>query len=192
MWSGSSTTPPSTSSRGSEASAAHRWVAAAAASPVTLSVALVLVLSWGLSVAWWAIFEPISAEARTTNLVIPAGTAEAVARGEPPPFIPNSLTIGRNGRVRVINQDVVAHRIGAWTVPPGGSAVIEPAETGEGVACTITPSGTMPVFLDRRPPITSTFLPAALLGLPSALIVGLIVFVVRRIDAGGGGADGAD
>jgi hypothetical protein len=167
----------------------RRWAAAAAASPVTLAVVLVLALSWGLSLAWWAIFEPISAEARTTNLVIPAGTAEAVARGEPPPFIPNSLTIGRNGRVRVINQDVVPHRIGAWTVPPGGSAIIEPADTEEGVACTITPSGTMPVFLDRRPPITSTFLPAALLGLPSAVIVGLIVFVLRRIDAGAEGSD---
>lgn len=147
-----------------------------------LSVAVVLFLSWGLSLAWWAIFEPIGAEARTTNLVIPFGTAQAVARGEPPPFIPNSLTIGRNGRVRVINEDEVAHRIGAWTIPPGGSAVIEPAESGEGISCTITASGTMPVFLDRRPPITSTVLPALLLGVPSAIIVGFIVFAVRRLD----------
>lgn len=149
---------------------------------MTLAVVLVLLLSWGLSLAWWAIFEPISAEARTTNLVIPAGTAAAVARGELPPFIPNSLTIGRNGRVRVINEDVVPHRVGAWTVPPGGTAMIEAAEDEEGVSCTITPSGTMPVFLDRRPPITSTFGPALLLGVPSALLVGVIVFVVRRLD----------
>lgn len=147
-----------------------------------LSVALVLFLSWGLSLAWWAIFEPIGAEARTTNLVIPLGTAEAVALGEPPPFVPNSLTIGRNGRVRVINQDEVAHRIGAWTIPPGGSALIESADSEDGISCTITASGTMPVFLERRPPISSTVLPALFLGVPSAVVVGLIVFAVRRLD----------
>ena|GEM_PF-1712363 len=152
---------------------------------MSLTVVLVLALSWGISLAWWAIFEPITAEARTTNLVFPQGTADAVARGELPPFIPNSLTIGRNGRVRVINEDSVPHHIGAWTVPPGGSAIIEPAETGDGVTCSITPSGTMPVFLDRRPPLTSTFVPAAMLGIPSAVIAGLIVFVLRRIDTGG-------
>ncbi len=149
-----------------------------------LSVVIVLAISWLLSLAWWAILEPISAEARTTTLVIPRGTAEAVARGEEPPFIPNSLTIGRNGRVRVVNEDVAPHSVGAWTVPPGGSAIIEPAATGEGVTCTITPTGVMPVFLDERPPITTTFLPALMLGIPAAVVTGGAVWVASRIGSG--------
>jgi len=149
--------------------------------PWLVAVVGVFLLSWLLSLAWWAILEPISAEARTTTLVIPQGTAAAVARGEDPPFIPNSLTIGRNGRVRVVNEDVVPHAVGAWTVPPGGAAVIEPAETGEGVSCTITPSGVMPVFIDRRPPITSTFWPALMLAIPGSVVAGGAAWGASRI-----------
>ena len=77
------------------------------------------ILGLVLSLIWWALLEPAAAGNRVTELIIPRGTADAVARGEPAPFIPNSLSLGRNRALRVRNDDVVAHKVGAAPVQPG-------------------------------------------------------------------------
>lgn len=55
-------------------------------------------------------------------LVIPAGTAERVARGEQPPSIPESMTFVVGDVLIVKNEDSVNHQLGPLWIPAGSSA----------------------------------------------------------------------
>lgn len=61
-------------------------------------------------------------EAQRIELIIPAGTAERVAKGEKPPEIPSEMSFVLGDVLVVVNQDTVPHQLGALWVPPGTSA----------------------------------------------------------------------
>ncbi len=61
-------------------------------------------------------------EAQRIELIIPAGTAERVAKGEKPPEIPTEMSFVLGDVLVVINQDNVPHQLGALWVPAGTSA----------------------------------------------------------------------
>jgi hypothetical protein len=56
------------------------------------------------------------------ELVIPAGTAERVARGEASPSIPASMTFVVGDTLVVQNNDTVGHVLGSLWIPSGTSA----------------------------------------------------------------------
>lgn len=134
-----------------------------------------------LSTVWWAVLEPAQANNEVTELVIPRGTAGAVSRGEPAPFIPNSLSLGRNRELRVRNADVTDHKVGGTSVPPGGVAVIKAAANSKDLVCTVHPAGYLDVQISRRPGFTSLLLQAALVGLPIGLATALAVLAGRKL-----------
>jgi len=59
---------------------------------------------------------------KTIELVIPAGTAERIAKGEQPPSIPNNMTFVVGDEFLVINQDSKDHQLGPLWIPAGASA----------------------------------------------------------------------
>lgn len=61
-------------------------------------------------------------EAARIELVIPAGTADSVARGETPPSIPEDMNFVVGDTLVVVNRDGVAHQLGPLWIPPGTSA----------------------------------------------------------------------
>ncbi len=134
-----------------------------------------------LSVIWWALLEPAAAGNDVAELTIPAGTAAAVARGEPAPFIPNALSLGRNRELIVRNEDVADHKVGASTVPPGGVAVIKAAAGSEDLVCTVHPSGYLGIEIDSRPGFETVLLQAALVGLPFGLAAAIAVRVGKHL-----------
>lgn len=140
-----------------------------------------LALGFVLSIVWWALLEPAAASAEVAELSIPAGTAAAVARGEPAPFIPNSLSLGRNRELVVRNNDVADHKVGAWTVPPGGVAVIKAAANSKDLVCTVHPSGYLDVQIDSRPAFATVLLQSALVGLPFGLAAAMAVRVGKHL-----------
>lgn len=140
-----------------------------------------VLFAWGLSIAWWMVIEPIGTSDEVYELVIPEGTAAAVEAGEEPPFIPNSLSLGRSRVMMVYNEDVVEHQVGAWTVPPGGAAEIQATDGGDQITCTIHPAGAIGVAFEERPAFTSTFQSALILGIPLGIIFGLAGVVGSRI-----------
>ncbi len=142
-------------------------------------------LGLALSMVWWALLEPSAAASRVAELVIPRGTADAVARGGPAPFIPNSLSLGRNRELRVRNEDVAAHKVGASTVQPGGSAVIKAAAGSRDLICSVHPAGYVGVRFDARPGFEAVLLQAALVGLPLGLVAASSVLVGRRLSMDG-------
>ncbi len=138
-------------------------------------------LGLALSMIWWALLEPSAAGNRVAELIIPRGTADAVSRGEPAPFIPNSLSLGRNRELRLRNDDLVAHKVGGSTVSPGGVVVIKAAAGSKDLVCTVHPAGYVGLRLDSRPGFDTVLLQAALLGLPLGLVAAGSVLVGRRL-----------
>ncbi len=140
--------------------------------------------AWALSMLWWALLEPAQARASESELVIPAGTAAAVAAGADPPFIPNSLELARSGDLTVINDDVVPHQVGTWTIPPGGSAVIYAAEETGQFTCSIHAGGVIAFTIDKRPSLFTTLYATLILGVPVGLVFGFASTVTRRLAMG--------
>lgn len=143
-----------------------------------------ILVAWALSLAWWALLEPANASDDIYELTIPAGTAAAVAAGQPAPFIPNSLELGRQSSLLIHNQDVVEHRVGTWTIPPGSDLAVEATESDGQLSCTIHPQGVIGVRIDERPPFLMTVLSALGIGVPMGLIVGFATVVGGRLKMG--------
>ncbi len=140
-----------------------------------------VVAAWAFSMLWWALLEPAHARASESKLIIPDGTAAAVAAGADPPFIPNSLELARSGDLTVINNDVVPHEVGTWTIPPGGSAVISAAEQTGQFTCSIHAGGVIAFSINKRPSLFTTLYATLILGLPTGLIFGFAATVTRRL-----------
>jgi len=87
------------------------------------------------------------------ELIIPAGTAERIQRGEPSPSLPQNMTFVLGDTLVVINQDNVAHQLGPLWVPAGTSASM-PLENSENyiMECTFQPSRYL--GLEVREPVT--------------------------------------
>jgi hypothetical protein len=59
---------------------------------------------------------------KTIELVIPAGAAQRIAKGEQPPSIPENMTFVVGDKLLVINQDSEDHQLGPLWIPAGASA----------------------------------------------------------------------
>ena len=56
------------------------------------------------------------------TLVVPAGTAEQVARGEQPPTIPENMSFVVGDTLIIKNEDSVDHKLGQLWIPANSSA----------------------------------------------------------------------
>jgi hypothetical protein len=117
------------------------------------------------------------------QLVIPAGTAERVAAGEPVPSIPEDLIFVVGDTLEVVNQDREVHQLGPLTVPPGASARMAMEKPDKyAYACSFQPSQYL--GLDVRQGTTlMTRLTALLIAVPTTTaflyIYSLPVFPIR-------------
>ncbi|MBI3159979.1 MAG: hypothetical protein HYZ26_10315 [Chloroflexi bacterium] len=116
------------------------------------------------------------------ELVIPPGTADAVARGEAVPTIPEELVFVLGDVLTVVNQDTVTHELGPLLIPAGTSASM-PMDHADNIAvsCSFRPSAYL--GLEVKEPTT---LKTRLLGLsfavpPTTLMVFLYSLAARPI-----------
>ncbi|PFG73677.1 hypothetical protein [Tepidiforma thermophila] len=154
------------------------------ASPITRQLLLWtlggFLVGWLVSVLWWAMLEPTTARA-PDEIVIPPGASELIAQGRRVPGIPSVIRGGRTGIVRITNNDAVEHYLAGTLIRPGATAEVRPAEKGGEIACSFHTGGVIGYQLDRRPPITVTFIPAAALGVPFGIAFGVAAIVARRL-----------
>ncbi len=119
------------------------------------------------------------------ELVIPSGTSERVAAGEPAPSIPEELVFVLGDTLVVKNEDAVDHQLGPVWVPSGAQASLVLEQPGEfAYSCSFQPSRYL--GLDVRKPTTwSTRLTALGLATP-ALAFFLFVYslILRPIQTG--------
>lgn len=115
-------------------------------------VAAGFVLAALLNGGWWLVLaNPLETDP-VEEVVIPDGTAAAIASGEPFLFAPDSISVPAGGALRVVNRDSVAHIVGTTSIPSGATADVVASESGE-LFCTIHPKGHIDVELGGTPPV---------------------------------------
>ncbi len=116
------------------------------------------------------------------ELVIPAGTADRIAQGEPNPSIPGNMNFVAGDTFVVINKDVVDHNLGPLFIPSGSSASLTLNDANRySYSCSFEKEQ---VFgLDVQEPVTSaTRLYGILLaGLPLGLMLAVYSLVIWPI-----------
>jgi hypothetical protein len=93
---------------------------------IVISIAVAFLINEG---AYLFQRDKIDRAPKTIQLVIPAGTAERVAQGQPAPGIPDTMSFIVGDVLQVKNEDVVPHQLGPVWVPPGsiGSLALKEA-----------------------------------------------------------------
>jgi hypothetical protein len=91
---------------------------------------------------------------KVIEIIIPAGTAEKVARGEAPPSIPDSMNFVIGDTLLVKNNDIKDHELGPLWIPAGTSARLSlDAAASYAYACSFQPNQSF--GLDVYEPLTT-------------------------------------
>jgi hypothetical protein len=115
--------------------------------------------------------EPTDRAPQVIQLIIPQGTAQLVAAGEPVPDIPAEMVFVVGDVLEVINQDRTSHQLGPVWVPAGstGRLVMDRAEN---VRYSCSFQDQQYLGLETRPPTTfTTRLTALFLTVPTLAVV---------------------
>ena len=115
--------------------------------------------------------EPTDRAPQVIQLIIPQGTAQLVAAGEPVPDIPAEMVFVVGDVLEVINKDNSSHQLGPVWVPAGstGRLVMDRAEN---VRYSCSFQDQQYLGLETRPPTTfTTRLTALFLTVPTLAVV---------------------
>src|SRR5215213_67820 len=120
---------------------------------ILLSIMLGLVLGGLITEVPFLFLRDRTRMPREIELVIPAGTADQIARGEQPPTIPENMTFVVGDRLVVRNEDIVDHKLGPLWIPANSSAQLAlDQEESLAYECTFQPGNYF--GLDVREPLT--------------------------------------
>lgn len=152
-----------------------------------MSLFLVIGLVFGLFVSE-ASFAFLKSEAGRApsriELVIPAGTAEKIARGETEESLPLNMVFVSGDVLVVRNEDSETHSLGPLLIPAGSSASLNLDQADNlAMSCSFQPSQYM--GLDVREPVTFATRLYGLFfaGVPLGVMLGLYSFVVWPINS---------
>lgn len=123
------------------------------------------------------------------QLVVPVGTAKAIAAGQPVPSIPEEMVFVVGDTLEVKNEDTAVHTLGPLTIPPGTTASMVMGEANKyAYSCSFQPSQYL--GLDIRQATTfATRLTAFLIATPPTMAIlflySLVIFPVRSREESG-------
>ena len=145
-----------------------------------ISIALGIVLAIGINEFTFFFMKSDAGRGpQRIELVIPAGTADLIAKGQPSPSIPANMVFVTGDTLVVKNQDVANHRLGPLFIPSGTSASLVLNEANVFTyQCSFQ---TTQVFgLDVQEPVTSSTRIYGILfaGLPLGMMLGIYSLVV--------------
>lgn len=120
---------------------------------IVIAIILGVTLAGITSEVAYQVLKRENREAQRVELIIPAGTAERVARGETPPGIPEDLTFVVGDTFVVVNQDTVDHQLGPLWIPAGTSASL-PLNTEENYILDCSFQSTKVLGFDVRQSVT--------------------------------------
>jgi len=111
---------------------------------------------------------------QTIELVIPAGTAERVAKGEQPPSIPNEMAFVVGDILLVVNHDSVDHQLGPLWVPAGASASLAlDSEQSYAFECSFQPSNYFGIDVNEPLTVSTRFYGILFSGIPLGVLLAL-------------------
>lgn len=148
---------------------------------LALGVLLALLLSEG---AFLIVRNNADRDPQRIELVIPAGTAERIAAGQPVPSIPKEMTFVVGDVLVVVNQDSTSHQLGPAWVPPGTSATLAMSEENSySYACSFQPTRNLGIDVRGRVTWNTRLQALFLAGPPMAALIALyslILFPLRK------------
>jgi hypothetical protein len=148
------------------------------------SIVIGLLLGLAISEITFSFLRETARPPKNIELIIPAGTAAQVARGEQPPSIPDALTLVAGDTLIVRNEDVTDHQLGPLWIPAGASASLRLTEADSyDYSCSFQPSRS--IGLDVHESLTwSTRLEGIFFtGIPLAVLLALysLIFTPKRM-----------
>ena len=135
-----------------------------------------------VAVAWTAFGSEIVAPPRDVQLTIPEGTAALLAAGKPS-AIPSQISLTQGDRLILVNDDVVTHTLGGWSIKPGARLTIAADSPVASVfACSIHKSGSIGLIVTPRPGLVDGILITILVSVPIGLVLFAAATVFRNLD----------
>jgi hypothetical protein len=135
-----------------------------------------------VAVAWTSFGADVVAPPRDVQLTIPQGTAALIAAGKPS-AIPSQISLTQGDRLVLVNEDVVTHTIGGWTVNPGMSlTILADSPVASVFACTIHRSGSLGLIVTPRPGLVDGILITILVSVPIGLVLFAGATVFRNLE----------
>jgi hypothetical protein len=144
-----------------------------------LVVLAVTAAVWVVSAGSLLFYTSSTRDPREFTLVIPAGTQEAIARGENPLEIPATWSFQADDTLTLENRDTGGHWLGSFYVPPEEtrSFILRPALAGL-FSCSLHPTGEIVLDIElRRFDWAATLIPTLVVG-PA---LGLAAVALRRV-----------
>jgi hypothetical protein len=151
---------------------------------IVISILLGLLLGAAISEITFLFLNETARAPQVVLLVIPAGTAERVARGEKPPTIPGSLSFVAGDTLTVKNEDSLDHQLGPLWIPAGTSASLELASVNSyAYACSFQPSNYIGLTVHEPLTLTTRIKGIIFTGLPLGALIALysLVLAPRRV-----------
>lgn len=120
---------------------------------ILISVLLGLLVATVMTELSYQVLKRENREPQDVELVIPAGTANNIANGQPAPGIPEDMTFVVGDALVVVNRDNVDHQLGPLWIPAGTSARL-PLDTEESYVLDCSFQSTKVFGIDVLQPVT--------------------------------------
>lgn len=116
---------------------------------------------------------------KTITVIVPAGTAELVARGEQPPSLPQDMTFVTGDVLVIDNQDTVDHQLGPLWIPAGTSGHLVLGEP-ESLAMECSFQANNYIGLDIHDPLTlyTRIYGILFAGLPMGILIAVYAAII--------------
>lgn len=135
-----------------------------------------------VAVAWTAFGAEQVGPPRDVQLTIPRGTAALIAAGKPS-AIPSQIQLTQGDRLVLVNDDVVTHTLGGWSVLAGTSlTILADSPITSVFACSIHKSGSLGLIVTPRPGLVDGILITILASVPISLVLFAGATVFHNLD----------
>ena len=113
------------------------------------------------------------------TLVIPAGTAEQVARGEQPPTIPENMSFVVGDTLVLRNEDSVDHKLGQLWIPANSSAQLSlDQEESFAFECSFQPGSYFGLDVNQPLTLGTRIYGILYVGIPLGVLIALYSLVM--------------
>jgi hypothetical protein len=150
---------------------------------IGISLALGLLIAWIIAEVSFVILKDKTDHAPgRVELVIPAGTAEQVAKGQAVPSIPTDMVFVVGDTLVIKNEDTTSHQLGPIWVPPGTSASLNLDTANRySYACSFQPSKYLGLDVRSRVTMSTRIIAVLFAGIPTGAMLAVYSFVAFPI-----------